>query len=607
MKLDSITFLAVAVIQGALVFILYGETIHSPFLFDDINNITENTSIRVTELTPSALFEAAGGSRGIKSRGIAYMSFAVNYYFHGTDVAGYHLVNMIIHLLAGIFLYLVLKKTLDLSLAAHHKPDSRLIAFFASLLWLVHPLHTNTVTFIVQRMNSLAALFCIIAIFLYVQGRTAPATARRYLFFFAALAAWFLALASKPIAAPLPLIILLYEWYFFQGLSRAWIKKILPCLAGLPVLLYLVAFWSLGSEPFQAYISGYDGWHFTFWQRLLTEPRVIFRYLSLLLFPLPARLIFDYTFDLSLSPLVPLTTLPAILGLAALFLLAAFYAKKEPLLSFALAWFFACLALETIWPTALIFEYKTYMPSMLFFLFFPVLGLRFIRIKPLAIAGLILVSLLFSLWTWERNKVWHSEISLWNDVIKKQPLSARAYGNLGRALSLQGKQKEAIEKLNRALELIEKNKNRFGEESARGTGMRAIIHDNLAIIYRKAGNYAQAENNARQAILLVPTLFNSHLSLAIIHEKRGEHRKALAIFEKIAAQKYDTADLHNNWGVSYFALGEREKAVDRFLRAIEIDPLHGEAHYNLGVAYAAMGMYDRANREMLKGMQLQSR
>ncbi len=607
MKLKSFTFLAVAIIQGALVFILYGETLHSPFLFDDLNNITENTSIRVTELTPSALFEAASGSRGIKSRGIAYLSFAVNYYFHGTDVAGYHLVNITIHLLAGIFLYLVLKKTLDLSLAAHHKPDSRLIAFFASLLWLVHPLHTNTVTFIVQRMNSLAALFCIIAIFLYVQGRTAPATARRYLFFFAALAAWFLALASKPIAAPLPLIILLYEWYFFQGLSRVWIKKILPCLAGLPVLLYLVAFWALGSEPFQAYITGYDGWHFTFWQRLLTEPRVLFRYLSLLLFPLPARLIFDYTFDLSLSPLVPLTTLPAILGLAALFLLAAFYAKKEPLLSFALAWFFVCLALETIWPTALIFEYKTYMPSMLFFLFFPVLALRLIRIKPLAIAGLCLITLLFSLWTWERNKVWHSEISLWSDVIKKQPLSVRAHGNLGRALAAQGKTKDGLDTLHRALTLIEHNKNRFGDDSARGIGMQARIHDNLAVIYRKAGNFPQAEKHAGKALLLDPTIFNAQITLAILLSQKGEHEKAVSLFEKIAARNSNTADLHNNWGVSYFALGEREKAVDRFLRAIEIDPLHGEAHYNLGVAYAAMGMYDRANREMLKGMQLQSR
>ena len=154
--------------------LIYSNTLKSPFVFDDVPNITENASLRLTELSFSQAAQAAFRSYDPK-RPVANLSFALNYYFHQYDVTGYHVVNVAVHILSGIFLYLFILVTLEVS-AHKDKPSSVLwIALFASLIWFVHPVQTQSVTYIVQRMNSLSAMFYILSLLLYVHGRLSGA------------------------------------------------------------------------------------------------------------------------------------------------------------------------------------------------------------------------------------------------------------------------------------------------------------------------------------------------------------------------------------------------------------------------------------------------
>ena len=157
--------LPVFVILG---FLIYSNTLNVPFHFDDEQNIVENRNIRLTGLTlkniTGACFKTA-----CPNRPVANLSFALNYYFHKYDVIGYHAINIVIHIITGILLYFFIKTTLSIpSLRSRYKSPSS-IALFAALIWLAHPVQTQSVTYIVQRMNSMAAMFYILSFLLYAK------------------------------------------------------------------------------------------------------------------------------------------------------------------------------------------------------------------------------------------------------------------------------------------------------------------------------------------------------------------------------------------------------------------------------------------------------
>src|SRR5262249_6406583 len=161
--------------------------------------IQSNTAIRLTELTTAGIIKSAFGSY-ISTRPVVYTTFALNYYFHQYNLRGYHVVNIFVHIMNGIFLYLFVRTTLRLS-ALHFKDTTpEWIAGFTALIWLVHPLHTQSVTYIVQRMNSLAAMFYILSILLYAKARLTAAPKRRWLLFAGCTLAGLLALGCKEIA-----------------------------------------------------------------------------------------------------------------------------------------------------------------------------------------------------------------------------------------------------------------------------------------------------------------------------------------------------------------------------------------------------------------------
>ena len=203
---------------------VYFGTLDHPFHFDDRENISNKSFIQISSLSLDEL-KKAGFESTNRHRPVANISFALNYYFHGLDVTGYHVVNIIIHLFAGIMLYYFIRETLGIPTIKDKFGEPGYIAFFTALIWMVHPLHTQSITYIVQRMNSMAAMFYILALLFYVKARLTPAKVRMFMFFIVSFIAGLLAFGSKQNTATLPVFIFLYEGYFFQDLRFKISKK----------------------------------------------------------------------------------------------------------------------------------------------------------------------------------------------------------------------------------------------------------------------------------------------------------------------------------------------------------------------------------------------
>ncbi len=436
-----------------LVFSIYSVTLEGPFVLDDLRNIENNPHIRLTRLTLDGIARA-GLESPSSSRPVANISFALNYYFHRYGVLGYHLVNILIHATTGILLYLFAKTTLSLPSLRSRYEAHGWIPFMTALIWLVHPLQTQSVTYIVQRMNSMAAMFYVLSFFLYAKARLAEEKKKRWAFFAGCTLAGILSLGSKEIAATLPFFIFLYEWYFFQELSRIWLKRHVLPLVWILILLAVVSFMYLGADPLEVIVRTYQGRDFTLTERVLTEFRVVIFYISLLIFPHPSRLNLDHDFPISHSLTDPITTVLSMGAIAGLIGLAFYVGKKERLLSFCILWLLGNLVIEsTVIGLEIIFEHRMYLPSMLICFMAVTLAYRHIKSKWLVVGVLSAVTVMFSIWTYERNSIWSDNVVLWRDCVDKSPKKARPHNSLGVALASQGRLDEAIGHYSEALRI----------------------------------------------------------------------------------------------------------------------------------------------------------
>ncbi len=358
---ETLLLLAAAVV----VIFIYMGSLSGPFVFDDEQNITENSHIRLTRLSPEGIYAAAFNSP-LPHRPVANVSFALNYFFNGYNVVGYRFVNILIHIVNGYLVYLLARFTLRTPALRSYREQAGAIACGTAILWLVHPLHTQSVAYIVQRMTSLSTLFYLLALVCYADARLSTTATRRHILLALCAVSGLLALGTKEIAATLPVFIFLYEWFFFQELKPAWLRRHLPALAGVCVAFGVIVLIFSGFEnPVERIFAPYAGGGITVWQRVMTQFRVVVIYLSLLFWPNPARLNLDHDVAISQALFDPATTLFSLLFLAALFATAVLIARREPLASFAILWFLGNLVIESsVIRLELMFDHRTYLPSV---------------------------------------------------------------------------------------------------------------------------------------------------------------------------------------------------------------------------------------------------
>ena len=651
---NQFTELLLLVLLAALVFAVYSNSLQVPFLFDDISNIKENPHIQLAELSLKEIAEAALNSP-LRNRPVAYISFAFNYFLHGYEVFGYHLVNILIHLANGLLLYLFVKQTLRFPCILKRYRQSKWIPFVTTFIWLVHPIHIQSVTYVVQRMNSLAVLFYMLSFILYIKARSVGPPKKSWALYIGSLLAGFLAFASKEISATLPAFIILYEWFFFQDLDRSWLKRNLIRLLMLLPVLVLITILYLGIHPLERILAAYEIRDFTLVQRVLTEFRVVVFYLSLLILPLPSRLNLQHDFVLSNSIVDPPSTLIAIITVVLLLGLSIFLARRDRLISFCILWFLGNLVIESsVIGLEIVYEHRNYLPSMLTLLMIVSLALQYNRLQVYIIGVICSVALLFALWTYQRNYTWTDDLLLWQDSVDKSPLMARPRNNLANALSRRGQHAAAIEQLELAIQLRPGNArthfnlaNEYREAKKANEAVEhytlaikflpdfVFAHNNLAVLLNDMGMIPQAIEHYLQALEIDPVFVEAHNNLGAAYAKQGDYQKALQYYEKalslnpgdVYAQKNiasvynelgsqlakqgmtsqaiehysqalrfwpDYADIHFNLGMQLAKQGMTSQAIEHYSQAIKIEPTFFEAHTNLGIALAKQGDYRKA-------------
>lgn len=562
--------------------VVYSNTLNSPFVFDDDANIRENAYIRLTDFDFQRLSDAMFESPA-PNRPVANISFALNYYFGEYDVTGYHVVNIIIHLINGILVYflalIIFKQASQVPNQKTTKIDGTLIpkiSCFAALIFVAHPVQTQSVTYVVQRMNSMAVMFFFLSLLLYISGRLNRAGWRRWSLFGACFFSWIMALGSKEIAATLPFLIVLYEWYFFQDLRSDWLKRNITYIVGLIIISGLVVFIYVGESPFDKILSGYASRDFTALERVLTQFRVVVFYMSLLVFPHPVRLNVLHQISTSHSLVEPITTLFSLLIIIGLISLAIYLARKHRLISFCILWFFINLTVESsIVGLEMIFEHRLYLPMFGFVVIVSSLLCHFSSKKQLwamVICAIITMSLATAAYV--RNRVWQNGMTLWSDVLSKNSQSHRAHCNLGGALEKQGRLNEAIEYYLAALRI---------------NPAYVVAHYNLGAALDKQGRTDEAVAHYLEALRVHPRYVKAHTSLGGILDKQGRTDEAIDHYLEALRIYPRYAKAHNNLGIALGKQGRTDEAINHFLEALRIHPGFAEAHNNLGVVLFRQG------------------
>ncbi len=581
---------------AAIGLLAYSNTLNCPFLFDDQVHITDNPHIRLTELTLHGLADAALKSP-LPERPVANISFALNYFFHRYNIVGYHLTNIAIHILSAIFLFLLLKNTLALPPLRDRFHHSQYLAFAAALLWLLHPIQTQAVTYIVQRMTSMAAMFYIMSMYFYVKGRLAFQIKKRSWHWFLACAfSGILSFGCKEITATLPFFILLYEWFFFQNLKASWLKKRFLFIFAAFALVLLLSLVYFSVEPARKMATEHPRWHLTPFQRQLTEFRVVVFYISLLGYPNPARLNLDHDFAISTSLFNPPQTPIYIIIVFALILSAILSAKRDRLLSFCILFFFGNLLIESSFiGIELIYEHRLYLPSMFAAIAFAALLWKLLRPNLLKAAVFTILALLLLSSTYQRNKVWADEITIWSDCVAKSPNRPRSNYNLANAFYDKANYQQAINYYNKTLLL---DPNRFD------------AYEGLSLAYLSEKKLQQANDYADKAIALNPKTARACYVKGLALYRQNQSDKAFLYWTKAIQSNLDSPELLNN--LAWLMATSPDKKIlnpPESLRLAEkankiTDYKQPDFLDTLAAAYAADNQFDLAVQTAQKAIEL---
>ncbi|MCE0497727.1 MAG: tetratricopeptide repeat protein [Methylacidiphilales bacterium] len=566
---------------GLLVLAILGAYVNSfsgSLVFDDVPNILTNPSI--LHLWPPWVPFLPPGELTVGGRPILNLSFALNYAVSGFNVWSYHALNLLIHILTGLILLGVVRRTLlQPVLREKFGADALPLALAVALLWTLHPLQTEAVTYISQRAESLMGLFYLLTLYAFI--RAAEPVPERQRWACICVGACFLGMATKEVMATVPLMALIYDRTFIAGSFReAWRQRGRLYLA-------LATSWMVLAYSFVDIAKHGIGFGYgvTSWTYALTECGALVHYLELLFWPHP--LVIDYGMDMVSDPW---QALPQALILAALLMITVIGLVRCPAVGFAGAWFFLILApTSSVIPVALspMAEHRLYLP-LVGPVMLLVLGL-YTWLGRLSLIPVAALALLCGVLTFERNGDYQSEIVLWEQALDLHPGNARARYNLGNAFLQKGQVDEAIGQFQKALEI---NPN------------YTVAHNNLGNALEQKGQVNEAIAQYQKALESDPDYAEAHSNLGVALFQKGRVNEAITQYQKALEIDPNHAETHNNLGNALLQKGQMDEAIVQFQQALEIDANDSEAYYNLGIALFQKGRVDEAIAQFQKAVEI---
>ena len=549
--------------------IIYSNSFQCSFHFDDNNSFVDNAKVHDLNNIKDIWHYSP-------TRFIGILSLAINYHFSKLDVWNYHFINLLIHLINSLLVFslvLLIFSTPDLKDTKIAK-DKQIIALFTALLFVSHPLATESVTYIVQRLASLAAMFYLLSVVLYAKARLVKSKNKSVCFLFAgSILSAVLAMLTKEISFTLPFTILLIEICFFRKNNFLSIFKdyrlLLLILGGIAIIIVIASTWEINIfKP----IPPTEGHTYTLTPMvyLFTQFRVITTYIRLLF--LPFGQILDYDYPVSLT-LFDIKTLAGLLFLMIVFIFAILFFKKYRIISFGIFWFFLTLAIESsILPiNDVIFEHRTYLPSVGFFLAFisAVYFLFWNKYKIYAVSLLSIYIIMNSFLTYNRNKIWKDELSLWTDNVQKTPNFARPFNNLGKAKCFLGDIDGGMKDFNTALSL---NPHYY------------VAYYNRGVTKNLLKDYVGAIEDYNDAIKLDSTSEAIFINRGIAKSKINDHVGAIKDYNKALKLNPSNGDTYFNRGISENFMKEYVNAINDYSKAIGLKSNLNSSYLNRGIS-----------------------
>lgn len=640
--------------------LVYSNTFNVPFQFDDIGFIENNPIIRNLDnfirlgrgATPVDTSE-------INNRWLTYFTFALNYRLHGLNVVGFHATNLLIHIINAILVYWLILLTVQTPLmersrlAAENARLARYVALFAALLFAAHPIQTQAVTYIYQRLASLATLFYLLALVAYIKARlTYQAVDGRgwrseereqgvgdrgtktdtgnglfngssVFWYLVSLLSAFLAMKTKEISFTLPVVIALHELMFFKGN----LKKIIIGLGPLFVTMLIVPLVYLDiNKPVGELINNLDTvtrvqTKMPRLDYLFTQFRVIVTYLRLLIIPVDQNLDYDYPvyhsfFDLEVlfSFLFLLTFLCS--GLYLVYRVRGSartqgnsHQNQPPddyrMIGFGIFWFFITLTIESsVIPIVdVIFEHRVYLPSVGFFIALTttvfLITDKYVSRRASVFKAVVLafsaVTVVYSVAAYTRNGVWRDEITLLNDVVKKTPLKTRVYYLRGIVYDKKGNTSKALEDFNTILSL---------------DSSKAEAYNSRGVCRMKQGAVDAAISDFSEALRLnAYYIYNNHeyryrYNRGTAFIQKGAYDQALEDFTAAIKQKPRYYEAFNNRSFVYYKKGQYDRALEDVNRSLFFNKDCAEAYDSRGNIYRKMGRRNESISDFQKACDL---
>ncbi|MEW5692999.1 MAG: tetratricopeptide repeat protein [Candidatus Hydrogenedentota bacterium] len=571
-----VRYLVFTVVVYCLVgFLIYSNTLHSPFVFDDKHFICENYTIKNIG-NISEIWDCWA------TRFVTFVTFMINYYFHKLNVFGYHMVNILIHIGSAIMVYWFV--WLTFSTPAIKKSqwviNKARISFMCGLLFLVHPIQTEAVTYIFQRSTSLATLFYLLALNLYNRARQISienhALGQWLHYYLLSIIVTLTAMYTKEITGTIPIIIVLYEFYFYRESGKIRWKYLLFFIA----LILVIPLTLMMKKPVTFIdIERLSGKPVSSIHYLLTQFRVMITYFRLLLLPVNQNFEYDYPIIISIFNT---TFLISFISVITIVITGVLLYHKNRIISFCILWFFIVLLPESsIIPLRdVIFEHRLYLPMVGYSLL--LLTVATVIIKKVWIIRVFILLLIigYATATYNRNIVWEDEVRLWDDVVAKSPKKASVYYGRGNMYLSKKKYEESLEDYNHSLSL--------------DSGC-VTIYINRSILYKTIKKTREALSDINRGLALYPYLGLAYNIRGNIYSEMEEYDKALADYNiALNLIPFYKPRIYLNRGLLYYKLKRYEEALADLNLACKFDPSHPEIYNGYGLVYMGMKEYDKA-------------
>jgi protein O-mannosyl-transferase len=589
---------------------VYWGTLSAPLIYDDRLWITWNPSIQ--NLRAIAAVLSPPPTSVVFGRPVLSLSLALNYAVSGDRAWSYHLANLAIHIAAALALFGVVGRTLALRPAwLPSERDRTLAAFSVALLWALHPLQTESVTYVIQRAESLMGLFYLLTLYGSLRGAQSPRPRAWHLL---TVLFCLLGMATKEVMVTAPLVVLAYDRTFIAGSFREALRRRKGLYLGLALTWLVPAVFAAGlGGRGVGYGLGYS------WRSYgLTECWVVPHYLLLTLWPYP--LVFDYGTDIvgSAREVLPWACLLAVLaGIT----LIAFIRRSA--LGFAGAWFFLILApSSSIVPVAFqpMAEHRVYLPLAAVVALLVAGAWAWLGRRSLALV--LGAALALGTCAYLRNRDYRTEASIWTDTVRRRPSNPRAHLALGSALAMEWRNPEAAEQFEETLRIdpgdFQARRNlglafyHMGRADDALAQYRAIappnpdsapLHYDIGLALDLAGRTAEAAGEYARAVQLDPADAEARNNLGSALFRTGRVAEAVVDYGRALALRPDSPRIHFNLGLALVAMGGIARAIDQYREAIRLEPTYVEARNNLGTlleetgdSAGALAQYEEAVR-----------